>query len=45
LIGAGRKGKSAASKKPAVKKKGRKPVAKTRGRERKVESAQPEADD
>jgi DNA-binding protein H-NS len=43
LIGAGRKGKAAAGKKPTAKKKGRKSAAKARGRERKAENAQAEA--
>ena len=45
LIGASRKGKSAASKKQMAKKKGRKPVAKARGRGRKAENAQSAAAD
>ena len=45
LIGASRKGKSAAGKKPAVKQKGRKPMAKTPGRERKAENARPAGGD
>ena len=45
LIGARRKGKPAAGKKQSVKKKVRKPVAKTRGRERKAENARPAAAD
>ena len=45
LIGARRKGKPAAGKKQSVKKKVRKPVAKTRGGERKAENARPAAAD
>ena len=45
LIGARRKGKPAAGKKQSVKKKVRKPVAKTRGSERKTENARPAAAD
>ena len=45
LIGAARKARSAAGKGPAVTKKGRKPVGKTRGREQKAKNAQPAAAD
>ena len=45
LIGARRKGKPAAGKKQSVRKKVRKPVAKTRGSERKAENARPAAAD
>ena len=39
-IGAGRKAKLAAAKKSTMKKKGRKPAAKTRGRGRRAENAE-----